>query len=548
MPGLVVELRKTPSYLYRRVILTVAGLIAITLAAVAWMFVSEQFASKAVEILIARNTGQPGLNIALENFSGSVSSGFKIGKISIKRLNPPMQLVASGAVVDVDFSGLLAGGKVSLSASLVDLDVVGMVACPVASATLPDFNHFGCFLALPANIEIAHFSLDHGRIKPWYDFPLSIELKNTGLKPLADSADHFLQTDFNASFRGRPVGQGNFSGRVKQRQKKAEGKLDVCLLGQKIVTEISLAERRGVPEISGYISSATVDIAKISHWLIPLWQDKFPFGFDGMIDCTGSWLISNELGFLGNLTGRCRNLRMVAQGLFISLVELNGSWKYFDSAFNFADEGSRFFGFPASMTGKIESVLHSNRKWELDFNCLTIDFARLADELPWGVKYGMALPPLSGGATLSVQLRGNRPEVAAKLITNDLVAGKKVEARTVSGAISFLLGAEGAGDLAVDMTSCSQHFLPPIFARFKGSDGRLENHVASLNGPYRWQYVLKGSDTAHLMLNGTLSSGENTLIDTQGHWKDGMGDIHLLLDQIKYEAHNIPLLDLILAK
>lgn len=548
MPGLAVESHKTPSYLHRRVILTVAGLIAITIAAVAWMFVSENFAKRAVEFLIARNSGQPGINIALKDFSGSISTGLKIGQITVKRLKPPMQMIASGASIVADFSKLLGGGKVELSASLAEFELVGMSAAPLASATLPDFNQYGCFLPLPANIEIASFTLGHGRIRPWHDFPLTIELTYADLRPLVAMPAHLLQTGFNVSFRERLIGKGNFNGRVMQRQQNVDGSLSICLLGQTITSAIAVTGRKGVPGISGYISSASLDIAKISHWLIPLWQDKFPFGFDGTLDFTGSWLISNELGFLGNLKGRCHNLRMVAQGLFISLVELNGSWKYFDSAFSFSDEGSKFLGFPASMTGKIESVLTPARKWGLDFSCVTIDFSRLADDLPWGVKYGMALPPLSGGATLSVQLRGNRPEVAARLNTSDLVAGKSRETRTVSGFIAYLLGAEGAGDLALDMTCHAQHALPPIFSRFKGSAGRFEQQASSLKAPYSWKYVLKGCDADDLTLSGQLSAGEDDVIATQGHWKDGMGDLRLVFDQKSYEAHNIPVLDLILAR
>ena len=544
---------KSSTHLYRRVFLVVAGLLAVTLAAVACMFFSEQFAQKAVEYFVNKNADSLGMKIEIENFTGSMASGFKFAKLTLKHRSPPLHLVALDASVKADFSKLLTGGKLSISASLAQLDLTGMAACPIAPSSIPDFNAFACFSVLPANIEIASFSLKHATIKPYQNLPLLLELNHIGLQPGEQSADHQLRAQIMASFRDKQAGSGSFSGIFKQQQNKIEGKLDLLMFGQKILSEISLSERRGRPEISGYISSTTLDISKISHWLIPIWQDAFPFGFDGIIDCNGSWFFNNEIGFFGNLSGRCRNLRMVAQGLFITLFELNGGWKLFDGHLNFVDEGSRFFGFPAALTGKVESVLRPDRKWDVDFSCVTIDFAGLADDLPWAVKYGMALPALSGGATLSVQLHGTRPEVSAKLSTDDLKAGKNHELRTVDGSIFYQLGAEGAGNLSVAMVCHSLHDLPPIFGRFKGAAGRLPAHLSHLQGPYRWQYELKGHDSAYLTLTGSLTAGAARIFNTTGNWHDGMGSIHLLLDAEapapkSFAASNIPLLDLLLAK
>jgi len=517
------------------------------------MFFSEQFAQKVVELIISNNTDSLGMKIDLENFTGSLAKGFRFARLTLKRHSPPLQLVASDACINVDFARLLTGGKLSVSASLAQLDLIGMTTCPIASSSIPDFKAFACFAALPSNIEIVSFSLEHATIKPYNDFPLLLELNQISLQPSEQSAELRLQVQIVASLRDKPAGSGSFSGFFRQQQKKIEGKLDLQMFGQKILSEISLAERRGCPEISGYISSTTIDLSQISHWLIPLWQDAFPFGFDGIIDCNGSWLFNREIGFFGNLSGQYRNLRMVAQGLFITLFKLNGTWKLFDGQLNFADEGSSFFGFPASLTGKIESVLQSDRKWGLDFNCITIDFSRLADDLPWAVRYGMALPALSGGATFSVQLNGRRPEVSAKLSTADLKAGKGHEVRTIAGSIFYRLGAESSGNLGLDMICSSQQTLPPLFGRFKGNTGRLDSHLGNLHGPYSWQYELTGSDTTHLSLQGSFTAGTEKIFNAAGRWKDGMGSIHLLLNaetqfSKSFAANNIPMLDLILAK
>lgn len=391
-------------------------------------------------------------------------------------------------------------------------------------------------------------SLNHAEIRPFYDFPLLLELEKIDLQPGEGSDDHQLQAKILASLRNNQVGYGAFSGVVKQHQNRVDGSLDLQLFGQKLQSEISYSGRRGCNEFSGYISSTTLDISKISHWLIPLWQDAFPFGFDGKIDCSGSWMFNQQVGFLGNLSGKCHDLRMVAQGLFITLIELNGSWKLFDGNFSFVDEGSRFFGFPASLTGGIEAVLQPSRKWEFDFSCLGIDFASMAEELPWGVKYGMALPPLSGGATLSAQIRGNLPELTARLTTSDLNVGKGIEKRVVSGVVTYMPGAAGSGNFCIDMACRSEQALPPIFSRFKSGTSRFDRQVAGWSGASLWQYELQGSDTANLSFKGRLQSDTGNSVDISGYWHDGMGSMNLLQNQKAFTTGSIPLLDLILAK
>jgi hypothetical protein len=526
--------------------MVVAALSVVTLSVAAFLFNSETAAQKAVDWYIANHAGGSGIRIELAGFSGSLAKGFKFSKLGISQLNPPLQLQVFDASARADFSRILTGSKLLLSLELARLDLVGMTASPIASSSVPDYHSFACFAGMPVNIEIASLAIGHATLKPFHDFPLQIDIASFSLQPGNGSGCSLLQADFTADLREKTVGKGRFNGVAKQQQQKVEGSLELQMFGQKILTELSLAQRRGCPEVSGYISSTTLDIAKISHWLIPLWQETFPFGFDGSVDCSGSWLFNREIGFLGNLSGRCNNLRMVAQGLFITLFELNGNWKLFDGNFSFSDDGSLFFGFPASLSGKVETVLQPSRKWDMDFSCMTIDFSRLTTDLPWGVKYGMALPPLSGGATFSVQLRGARPEISARLNTDDLIAGKKSEKRSVTGAITYHLGPEGPGNLGIDMTCLSEHRPPPIFTRFKNGAGRLDNYISDWHGPYIWRYSLQGSDSANLSFKGALSANERN-IDTNGHWHDGMGTIQTFLDQNLFVAGNIQVLDLLLA-
>jgi hypothetical protein len=532
-----------PTSLYRRVFLVVTLLVLVFAACVLYLVHSEAFAHRMVVYCISNNSD---MKVELAGFSGNIANGLFCDKLNIKQRHPPLQIDAIQVAVEPDFSHLLTEGKIMLGASLNRLDLVGMLDCPLASQSVPDYHAFSCLAGMPANIEIASFSIAGAGIRPYHDFPFHCEFGQISLQPEDDGQR--LNAQMHASFRENMVGSGTFSGLLQQRQKRLEGRLALNLFGQQMFSEISLAQRRGCPEVSGYISSTTVDIAKISHWLIPLWQDVFPFGFDGVVDCSGSWLFNREVGFYGNLTGHCRKLRMVAQGLFITLFELNGEYRLFDGNFSFNDTGSQFVGFPASLTGRIESVLQTDRKWEMDFGCNTIDFARLAVDLPWGVRYGMALPALFGGASLSVQLRGNRPEVSARLTTAGLDIGTGFDKRSLIGSISYLLAASGPGNFAVNMTCQSHQALPPIFSRFKSAVGRLDNKLASWPAPYVWQYDLHGDDPAQLEFSGSLRAGADLQLSTSGIWHDGMGRVFVSLDQQDFVAGSIAVLDLLLAR
>lgn len=538
---------------WRRVLKIVLLLLALLIVGVMWLFNSEWFAGQAVTLLIGRANDRGEVNFELTNFSGSLADGLRVESLHFKQRNPSMHLLAKDIKLKLDWQRLKAG-IVDISGSIDEVNVTGMVSSGFNSRIIPDYHGLACFAGMPANFQVTDFVVGTFSIQPWADTPLVLTAGKFKISPSASEKEQNLEIDLAVEWRQQKLGNGNFAGMIKPGSRKVEGNLEFLFAGQKLASELSMVAKKGQIEASGFIASSVIDLAKISQWLIPIWQDAFPFGFDGHIDCSGSWMFSHELGFLGNLFGKCRQLRMVALGLFISVVELNGDWKLFDGNLGFVDSGSFFLGFPASLTGQIYSLLQPTPKWELDFNCNQLDFAGLVNDLPWGLKYGMALPELSGGATLTLQLRNARPEIVASLMTSDLCVGKGRDTRNISGQIGFNLPTQGAGQIKVAMDCHSKFALPPLFQRFKGRKGKLTNRLFLNGSPVTYTYTMTGSGSARLALDGALLVSDQCIAKTSGDWHDGMGEMLLSLNEgigsesEVYSAGHIPFLDLLLGK
>lgn len=531
----------------------VLGLIALTVAILIGLAGSHDFAWHAARLLAGNLSADGQIKVELTGFSGSLASGFKIDTINVKKLNPPSEIVINDLMAGIDFDRLFKAGVISVVGRTGDIEIKGFAPVRLPIMNVPAYSGPACFAGLPANVEIASFAIPAIKFTPWSEQPAEVHLTDIRITPGSLKTEQDLSFDAHASWRSRQIGAAKLVGKLKQRQRRFEGRAEVCFAGQKLSTELCLTTRRNKPDLSGYIASASIDIARLSHWLSPLWQDNFPFGFDGGFDCSGSWLYNAEMGFLGNLSGSCRQLRMVALGLYVTIFELNGSWKLYDGNLLFADSGSSFAGFPAALSGQIDAVMSPARKWNLSFNCPAIDFARLAADLPWGVKYSADLPELSGLATLSVQITGKAPGMTAKLSTDGLVAGKNSQQRVVTGNMVFLHANPGSSTVELALTATAQHSLPAFFKRFHGGGDTLFNLFSRSGGPFAFSYSLKGPPLHDLAFEGVLLADEECLFRTTGHWRNGIGSARAFPEQAGsqhggFAAGGIQLLDLLLVR
>ncbi len=537
--------------LFRQVIKIVFVLLGISAGLIVGAVHSEKFARSLLELIIDRASDDGQLKISVVGFAGTLAAGLKAESVRLIRLHPASDISIKDLRAGLNFERLFPAGVLSLSGRTGHIDVAGMNPPWLKLFKLPAYHGPACFANLPANIEIRDFSVASIKLLPWAELPASINISSFTVVPGQSAGENVLDLALTAEWRAMQIASGTISGTLKQRQSRFEGTANICFAGQKMITEICLQQKRKKTELSGHIASASINLSTLSLWLGPLWQNEFPFGFDGRFDCSGSWLFNPELGFLGNLAGKCERVRLVALGFYFSLVELNGNWKLFDGSFIFNDSGSFFAGFPATLEGLVESVMKPGRNWRFNFACPEIDFAQLSGELPWGLKYSLNLPELSGTAALSMSLNGKSPDILCKATTAALKIGKNGAERVVSGQATFLQHGLGTSSLALDFEAVSSSAVPPFFSRFHGRGGGLSAKLDVGSGPYLFKWNMSGPP-AHLIFSGRFAADSVEMLSTKGNWRGGIGHLSASSGSsdspAKYSADGITFLDLLLAR
>lgn len=524
---------------YWLVFFTVSFLVIIAGMFFYWALHSEGFASFAIDYLIAQAAPET-LRIEVGKVNGTIASGIIINNVRIRQPSKQFDTKINYAHLTFFVSDLLRSGTISVEARITSVEASGLLL-PDWPDSMPAFSAFSCLGALPANLKIKSLLIEKLILRP---HPLMlIEFSETDLLEASESDQQPLKFVFECSYKERPIGQGRFDGVLVLDHRKVEGTLDLELAQQNFSCELSLRERRRQTEISGFIATATMDITVLSRWLSPLWQDDFPFGFDGNLNFSGSWLYNNEVGLVGNIAGEFNKLRMVALGLFIPIFELNANWRFFDGNIAFEDTGSFFIYFPATISGSVDSVLSGKPRWDVTFASTAIDFAEFVAQLPWSARFGLSLPELAGKAEFFLSLKSIRPEVKLFISTDSLKAGKGLESRQISGAINYVLPGSGLGEYTFDFNVASEHQLPPYFQKFSDFE-----HLGG-QGPFIFSYSARGPDFGNFAYKGLVKRNDEAFIRSNGVWEEGFGHARAVYQDSDrtFAADDIKTLDLILA-
>lgn len=543
---------ETSHRLSRRVLRIVLLLVGLSVGLLVFLSRSEGFAREAFIFAVDRAGIDGQLKLEYFGFSGTVVDGINLESLRVVKRKPPFEAELASISLKVNFDRLFTAGVLSLSGQIGLVNIDGLAAPPDIFEKIPAWNGLACFAGIPANIEVASFSVGTITLKPWAGSPALVKAVGISVKPGENAGEHRVDALAEASWKNRQIASAAVSGVLKQKQQRLDGNIVICFAGQRLSSELCVTQKRRRLELSGYIASAAIDLAPLSLWLNPVWQEKFPFGFDGRLDGSGSWLFNEEMGFLGNLSGKYEKLRMVALGLYFTVFELNGSWKFFDGNLGLHDSGSFFAGFPAVLSGQVEGIAKSTRKWDLNFVCSSIDFSELADRLPWGLKYSLKLPELVGTAAMSLSLNGSLvPSVAGKATLASLEIGKGYEERLLSGRVDYQQSGLGSASIEMDFAATSENCVLPVFKRFKGKGGSLYTGFSSHGLPQIFTWKLKGPPNHDQKFSGSLSAGDKHLASFDGIWHAGLG--HLLTSESEpetagYRSDSIPYLDLFLAR
>jgi len=514
------EAKPRPSKVYLKIFLIVLILSSMTVAITLSLLNSEKFTLFAADYL-AGIVSANAAKLEFEGVSGSLKHGVFIKKLVWRKASPYQIVSCEDIRLRFDFSNLLAVKKIMAEIDCKKIETGGQ-AMPVWLEQLPNFPEIACLANLPGNLFFARVKVDELLIKPFNEGLIQIRLAGLLLGKPDQHEVQKVSCLAGGFFRDRRFLEGSFSGKLQQKSQKFEGRIEACVAGKKLISEIAVANRKGNLEFSGHIVEAAVDLAVISRWLISMWQDAFPFGFDGEISIGGSWIFNPKTGFLGNLSGNFQKLHMVAQGLFLTIFELNGTWKLFDGNLEFADGGSFFAGFPAVFDGRIEGVFNANRRWNLSFKADHIDMGQFYSDLPWGVKYGSGLPQMTGTATFNLHIRGAYPDVAAAIKADEIEVANQNARHRLKGAINFTFNEKEKLKWQLDLKNLFIAGLPAMFQRFSSAsaDGGSLEKISGWSG-CSWKG--SGENLGNMKIQGQLLASEQHPVQLSGQFSDSNG-------------------------
>ncbi len=531
----------------RNLILIVLFIVVVLSLLSYYLLSSEELTRYAITFAAEKYIPADKINVKIDKIEGCLLNGVKIDKIYIKHVKPNFEATINNFVFKPIYDGILEKGSIFLTGSIDSIESSGTFKLSPTLASVPPFLGYECLAVTPGNFKIKNFSINKISAYPSGNNDLqilsnSLELKATDNKDLLD-----LSSNLTVNWKGKLLAKALYKGNYEPNKAKLNGNLKLDIAKQTIVSEVSLAKGKKGMEVSGYIASDTVlDFQPLSQWLGYFWQLDYPYVLSGKLFCQGSWLYNSEVGFLGNLSGKYEKLDISVLGFFVSLLELNGNWKYFDGNLNISDTGSKLFRFPVSLDGKIEAITSINRKYNLSFIANSLILNNITSSLPWMLKYSNGIPDLEGIATFTINLSGNRPMVNAKAELANLsqISNNNSDVK-VNGRAFYILPEVGSGTINANFDATSNNGLPQFFRRFNKNFYVLENKKGSKTD---FKYSINGSFEENLKIKGSLKSEEKNY-ETLGNLIDNKLFLRLeTSDNSLYNLNSVDFIDLLLMR
>ncbi len=317
----------------------------------------------------------------------------------------------------------------------------------------------------------------------------------------------------------RPVARAKLNGAWTPSAMAVEGTIEGTVLGQPFASEVRVSSHpQGACPVSGRLLPLTLDLASFSRWLCPLWQDHLPLALEGRLSGEGSWAYSPQMGLLANLSGELRQGRVVAVGLFWSILEMNLGWKLFDGRLALTDLGSTFLGAAAHLDGEVAWPPGAGTEWNLHFEVPSAPVEQVLAGMPWMVRIGFRLPELAGLASLSCRLTGTTPQITGTLEGTDLrlawPGGGEARFRG-SAAFRQTQPGDGRWRLTFGWTAAQ----PPrgLFSALRLDHETLEGRVT---GPVELRATLVGPTLDDLQMRARVDSPAGTF-GLAGIWAGG---------------------------
>ena len=288
----------------RNLIIVVIVLFTIFAGGIYCILASEGITKYAINTAIANFVPVEKISLKLDGLEGCLLEGIRINKLEIKHIKPNFEATINNFEFRPSYEDVLTKGKIFITGDIASVEASGVMKLSEKLASVPAFIGPICFAGLPGNIRIKNLNIHNIKYSPCVDKSLILESDSIKLSETSDVDRLDIKTELKVDWKNNPMAVAAFSGAFDQKKNKLNGNLKLNAAKQLIVTEISAYNGNKGIEVSGYLASQTmIDIMPLSQWLGYMWQEKYPYAFSGKIGCQGSWLFSNENGFMANLNG-----------------------------------------------------------------------------------------------------------------------------------------------------------------------------------------------------------------------------------------------------
>lgn len=529
-----------------KIFLVVIGLALICLCSIFWAANSSLFATRLITYAVNQLPLSDGSTCKIASISGCILEGIEIPMISIKSLKDNFSIKLEDIKLNFSFGTTGKRRRPEVSFACNNIEINGFKKILWLNY-IPKIPASSCFVGTQFPVFVKKFVVDKVSVKPFQETNVEIKIASLSIDlPGAKNGKQRAFGDYCVAIASSNLLKGSFKGLLRQSERKLNGLLELMLIKQTLSSEISLFEKKGVLNVSGNLASTTISVEKFSQWLIPLWQDQFPFGFDGDLICKGTWAYNKKVGFLGNFSGSLHNIRMVALGLFYPIFTINADWSLFNNNIVLKDTGSSFVGLPADLTGKVEKIFSLRKNWNLDFKCHDILVKKLIEDLPWGLRYSLSLPPMIGSLTFDCSVRGINPDVFVKVNAKKLSFGEKIK-KEFKGSLTYFSGEEQGNKIKLKYEWAANKGFPELFDRFV-SNKRVLSNIAPVSSNVDFIANISGPDTLNLRYFGSIDIGK-TRLEGKGRWFKGGSSISFRTSDMSiYNSNGIELIDFVLAE
>ena len=508
-PGIVTPFRAVVAFLL---------LLSIPVGCIFYL-TSTNSGSVLVLSLIAENLQKnSGIGISFGEISGDLFGGVSIASLTGRIPSGPLGITVFGLKSDVSLLPFLLGKPVMVKLECESVFLKGSIALDWL-ASVPDIPVFACFAGSGPSVDFSSITIRKLVWSSSNSGPVQAEVSDFKLFAPDEAGIQKLEFNLLGSFRDRELVSGGFVGERESGRLRASGNLSLRVLGHNSLSQMVVSQEKSGLKVSGNLEEFRIQLASISNWLIPMWQDDVPIGFDGVLSAGGTWAVDPEVGFCANFRGSLLSVRAVLIGFFLPLIQANLNWSLVNENLAITDTGSRLFTAPATFSGGVRNLFSGYPLWDMGFSSPLICIKTVISSLPWALKYSLGLNEIDGEASLSVRLGGSRPTVLGIFSSKRLEVKEKYGSSTLEVRCQFRLDNIGSPTWQFDVEHTSESHVPEVLLKLD----RNSFTQSQAQPPVRFRATAIGTSPGELSMRaGLTASGTSRelLADWVGPWWD----------------------------